>query len=79
MTPEQTSQQIPTIHVRLLDEPVPVWRPVQAQMLEPGIYRILESQIVPEYEEWEFQPGSKVRVESMEKSGGLCEIAVAEI
>lgn len=50
------------IHVRLLDEPVPVWRPVQAQKLESGYFVILPQQL-PDYEVWEFMPGEMVAAE----------------
>jgi hypothetical protein len=50
-----------TIYVYLPDERVDVWRPVEAEELESGRYRILGP--VPEDETWEFPPGSIVRVE----------------
>jgi len=52
-----------TIHVRLLDEPIPVWRPVKAKALGDGRYLIL-AQDIPEYGEWEFAPGETVAVEA---------------
>lgn len=51
-----------TIHVRLLDEPIPVWRPVKAKALGNGRFVIL-SQEVPEHEAWEFVPGDTVAAE----------------
>lgn len=53
---------VDTIHVRLLDEPIPVWRPVKAKALGNGRFVIL-SQDVPEYEAWEFVPGDTVAAE----------------
>jgi hypothetical protein len=50
-----------TIYVYLPDERVDVWRPVGAEELESGRYRILGP--VPEGETWEFPPGNIVRVE----------------
>jgi hypothetical protein len=50
-----------TIYVYLPDEAVDVWRPVEAEELESGLYRILGP--APEDEIWEFPPGSIVRIE----------------
>ncbi|MGH9895705.1 MAG: hypothetical protein ACREA0_27725 [bacterium] len=48
-----------TILVKLLDEAVDVWRPVDAEHVGGGEYRVLGQ--VPEDEVWEFQPGDVVR------------------
>jgi hypothetical protein len=50
-----------TIYVYLPDGAVDVWRPVEAEELDSGLYRILG--LVPEDEIWEFPPGSIVRIE----------------
>ena len=42
-----------TIYMRLLDEGVDVWRPVQAIEQAPGIFVICE-QPVPDDEHWQF-------------------------
>jgi hypothetical protein len=47
------------IHIRLLDEAVPVWRPVDAEHVGGDQYRVLGP--IPEDEVWEFQPGEVVR------------------
>jgi hypothetical protein len=47
------------IHIRLLDEAVPVWRPVAAEHVGGDQYRVLGQ--IPEDEVWEFQPGDLVR------------------
>lgn len=61
--------EVVTIHVRLLDEPIPVWRPVKADTRGDGCFVIL-AQEVPEYEEWEFMPGETVTVEAhVDRSG----------
>ena len=58
-----TSNLIYTIYIRLLDEDIDVWRPVKAKKDVTGnAYLILEEEI-PEDENWEFPPGSLVRVE----------------
>ena len=50
-----------TIYAYLPDERVDVWRPVEAEELASGRYRILGR--VPDDARWEFPPGSSVRVE----------------
>jgi hypothetical protein len=50
-----------TIYVYLPDEAVDVWRPVEAEELDFGLYRILGP--APEDETWEFPPESIVRIE----------------
>ncbi len=47
-----------TIYMYLPDEAVDVWRPVQAEILGSGFYRIAGP--VPDHEIWEFLPGSIV-------------------
>lgn len=50
-----------TVHVRLLDEGIDVWRPVAAQHVRGTVYRIAD-QAVPEGEVWEFGPHMLVEV-----------------
>jgi hypothetical protein len=64
-----------TIYVELLDEGVDVWRPVAAAEEAPGIYRLPSS--APAGETWSFEPGSAVRCELRELSGGVALVAVA--
>ena len=47
-----------TIYVSLLNEGTDCWRPVKAESLAEGLFRITDSQ--PEGEQWEFQPGQVV-------------------
>lgn len=54
-----TTSGTQTIHIRLLDEAVDVWRPAQAVSLGADLYRVSE-QAVPEDEAWEFLPGDEV-------------------
>lgn len=56
------------IFVRLLDEGVDVWRPVQAQRLRADIYRILDQPYDRETERWEFTPGDEVVCELIDSS-----------
>ena len=48
-----------TIYVALLNEGTDCWRPVRAEVVSEGLFRITDSQ--PEDEEWEFRPGEIVR------------------
>ena len=47
-----------TIHIRLLGEGTAVWRPVAAERLHDGTFRILGE--MPEDEVWAFKPGEMV-------------------
>jgi hypothetical protein len=58
-----------TIYIELLDEGVQVWRPVEAERRQDGLYRIL-SKPPDETEAWKFPPGSVVRCEEKAFSGG---------
>lgn len=58
-----------TIYIQLLDEGTIVYRPTLGEELENGIFRVLPTEDYdPEYEIWEFPPGSLVRGE-MESLG----------
>jgi hypothetical protein len=52
-----------------------VWRPIQAEDLGDGDYPVFGP--VPECGEWEFSPGSIVRVEMKRLSEGDAFVAVA--
>ena len=56
-----TSRKIP-IYVRLTNESVEVWRPVEAIHLDENRYQIIRDQSIPEDEKWEFAPGDIVEV-----------------
>lgn len=58
-----------TIHVRLLDEGVEVWRPVRARALGKGVFE-LSSDAAPDDEVWEFAPGEKVAVAKRRSAQG---------
>ena len=47
-----------TIHVQLLGEGTPVWRPARALHLSGSIFELLGPQ--PEDEDWQFKPGQVV-------------------
>ena len=68
-----------TVYVKLLDEGVDVWRPVTAEVLRDGTYRLEPTEgYDPEDEQWEFLPGSVVRCEVRRLSGGSVLAAVTE-
>lgn len=64
-----------TIHVRLLDEAVQVWRPVLTEKLTDRTYRILP-QTIPGDENWEFSPGDVVSAEARSDETGEYLVAV---
>ena len=49
------------VHVALLDEGTPVWRPVEARHLEAAVYELLGP--LSEGERWQFPPGQLVECE----------------
>ena len=65
-----------TIYVALLDEGVDVWRPVEAERLASGLFRILSEREDPD-EIWEFFSGSIVKCESRRFDSQLVLVAVA--
>jgi hypothetical protein len=48
------------VYVALRDEAVDCWRPVAAEELGSGLFRIVGA--VPEGEAWQYQPGEIVNV-----------------
>ena len=56
------------VHVALLDEGTPCWRPAEADHIRDDIYRLRGP--IPEDEVWEFQPGEDVRC-AVRKSGTM--------
>lgn len=63
-----SSTETVVIHVRLLDEGVDVWRPVEARQLSESTFQIVGDP-VPEDETWSFQPGDIVVAEHRPASG----------
>jgi hypothetical protein len=66
---EGIAMQTTTIHVRLLDEAVDVWRPVQARRLDTGTYEIVSVNDDPDVDHWEFTTGDTVRCREEMKGG----------
>ena len=73
-----SSTEIATVHVRLLDEEVDVWRPVHAERLSGVTYR-LSAAPTPEDEVWSFQPGDIVVAERRAGGPDGLLIAVARV
>ena len=67
-----------TVHVRLLEEEIDVWRPVAAERLSDSTFQLSDTP-TPEDEVWSFQPGDVVVAQHR---GGLPDgplIAVARV
>ncbi len=65
-----------TIYVPLLDEGTEVWRPVAAEELPNGVFRIVAGRPDWNDERWEFPPGAVVCCEQRELSGESALVAV---
>lgn len=59
-----------TIYMRLLDEDLEVYRPVQAIAMNEGVYKILDADYDPSAEQWEFIPGTLVCCKNKKTSDG---------
>ena len=69
-----------TVYVNLLDEGTDVIRPVSALRLGDNEYKLIESDNYnPEFENWEFLPGSRVRCEWRKYGSELVLVAVASV
>jgi len=69
---------IEAVYVRLLNEGTVVYRPVEAVRVGAGVVRLMMPQnYEPEDEEWEFEPGSMVRVAAKILEGKQVLVAVA--
>ena len=67
------------VYVRLLGEGTDVFRPAAADPCGPSVVRLLVPEDYdPEDEDWEFKPGTTVRVERRSLSGEDVLVAVSE-
>ena len=66
-----------TIYVSLLEEHIPVRRPVLAEKVRDGVYRILDQEYDRDIETWEFPPGTEVLCHIIQGSVGPILAAVA--
>ena len=77
MSAEQdSSTSVRTVYVRLLGEGTLVYRPTPATPVGEGAYELSARGVDVMDEEWEFEPGTRVRVEERELSGGRVLVAV---
>ena len=67
-----------TIYVFMPEEGVDVWRPVDAELVSPGVYRITSPDPDAEVEVWEFRSGDVVRCELRRLDDGEQLVAVAK-
>lgn len=68
------------VYVKLLNEGTEVWRPVPAEELIDGVFRLTEDPAIkPDDEVWQFDPGSSVSCERRTLSVGDCWVAVKEV
>jgi hypothetical protein len=65
------------IFVRLVDEDVDVWRPVQAVRLHDEVYRIADQIYDSDIETWEFEPNDEVVGEMIDSADGSILAATA--
>jgi hypothetical protein len=67
------------VYVALLEEGVDVWRPVDADDLGDGRYRLIApGDFDRETERWAIAPGTVVRSESRTLGGGMVQVAVED-
>ncbi len=68
-----------TIYVKLIDEPVPAWRPVKAEQIGGNVYLIVVQPYDRSIEQWEFQPGERVVCETLLLTDGPTLAAVRRV
>lgn len=59
-----------TIYIKLVNEPVDVWRPVRAREIDKNTYEILMQEYDGQIEEWQFKPGEIVICERISLESG---------
>lgn len=65
------------VHVSLLGEGTPVWRPVQARHIQDLVYEL--AGVVPDDEVWEFKPGQVVECAARDFDGERQLVAVRQL
>lgn len=71
-----SSTETHQVYVRLLDEGTDVFRPAPAIRVSEGVYELIApGDYDSEDETWEFLPGSKVRCELRDLTGGRVLVA----
>lgn len=65
------------IYVQLLTEGTVIYRPVPAQKINEGFYKLCGHEVYdPEIEDWGFAPGALVITEQRFLDGGVVEVAI---
>jgi len=67
------------LFVRLIDEDVDVWRPVEGEHLSGCVYRIVPQPYDATTETWEFLPGDVVECEEIQSDGHSILVAVRKV
>jgi hypothetical protein len=68
-----------TILVRLLNENVDVWRPVQAVSLGNNIFHIIEQLYERSHEHWQFEPMTTVECKETRYDNGMQLVAFRRV
>lgn len=76
MSVETVSGTEQEIYVQILDEGTRVYRPVGADLIASGVYRLKVPSFHDPDERWEFPPGSLVRCEERTLQDGRYMVAV---
>lgn len=67
------------IYIRLLDEGVDVWKPINARPVGEGIFQISDQSYDPDLETWEFEPGDFVFCKARQFDEGRILIAIKRL
>ena len=67
------------VYVALPDEAVDVWRPVEAEQVDEGLFLIVDDAYDSGVETWESEPGTVVRVEHRLLEGVQQLVAVSRV
>ncbi len=75
-----TNSKTETIFIKLLDEDIDVWRPVNAEAVSLDIYKILDcNNETIANENWEFKPGDLVRCSPKILDGEKVKVATERV
>ena len=66
------------VFIYLEDEGTDVWRPVQAERLRKGVYKIISANPDPSDEIWQFEFGDIVRCEERTLENGKSRLVAVE-
>lgn len=63
------------IYIGLRNEGIDVWRPVLAERIGIGMYRVLKQEYDSSVESWQFEPGDEVFCEEVDTPKGSLLVA----